>query len=139
MKISRQEDYAIALVSALLEENRSGRYLKLAFIAKKYRLPLAFLRKIAATLKTAGVVAVKEGRNGGYRLAGAARSLTLGQVLGAFSPSLFLTHCISADHSRRCSVYSRCPGRLAWQKVSRRLTNDLYKIKFQEFIKQTPV
>ena len=137
MKISRQEDYAIIFVSALLEENRSGHYLKLAFIAKKYGLPLAYLRKIALALKTAGVVTVKEGRNGGYRLAGTPGALTLGQVLGAFSPRLFLTNCVSTNHSRRCLVYEHCPSRLVWQKISREFTRDLYKIKFQEFIKQS--
>lgn len=134
MKISRQEDYAITFVSALLNAP-AGRYIKLSAVTQRYRLPEAFLRKIAHTLKTAGVVAVKEGRSGGYRLATQARELTVGTVLGAFAPQVFTTECVSADHAKRCALYSTCPSRLSWQNVTRKLTRDLYKMKFREFVK----
>jgi len=138
MKISRQEDYAITFVAALLKARPPGRYVILASIARQYHLPLPFLRKIASTLKTAGVVSVKEGRNGGYRLSGSPKDLTLGKVLGAFSPQVFLTDCSSSDHAKICSLYDTCPSRLAWQGLTQKMTRDLYRIKFRQFIKQLP-
>ncbi|MCL5435892.1 MAG: Rrf2 family transcriptional regulator [Patescibacteria group bacterium] len=134
MKISRQEDYAITFVTALLNAP-TGHYIRLSNVAKKYRLPEAYLRKIAHTLKTAGVVSVKEGRAGGYRLAMPARELTVGRVLGAFAPQVFTTECDSEDHSKHCTLYAICPSRLAWQNVTHKLTRDLYKMKFQEFVR----
>jgi Rrf2 family protein len=134
MKISRQEDYAIAFIVALLKNNGERHYVKLAKIAQQYHLPEAFLRKIASALTKAGIVTVKEGRTGGYRLTGQARQLSLGKILEVFSPELVTTGCTDKKHAKTCSLYAVCPSRLIWQSLAKNLSRNFNQIKFKKII-----
>ncbi|MBI4054468.1 MAG: Rrf2 family transcriptional regulator [Candidatus Doudnabacteria bacterium] len=135
MKITKAEDYAITFVSALVSHYQGNDYLSIAEIAAVYNLPRPFLKKIAERLKTAGLLAVKEGRHGGYRLRRSPQNLSVGSVLRAFNPQPFLTTCLVAEHQARCPLYDSCVSRSAWEKITARLYRDLHKLKFENFIK----
>lgn len=132
MKISRAEDYAITLVAALASRYDQG-FISLAVISREYALPEAFLKHIARTLKSAGLLAVKEGRSGGYRLARNPATLPVGAVLKAFNPAPLLTSCMLTEHQVQCPSFKRCASKKAWQEISRQFYQKLNTLTFGQF------
>ncbi len=135
MKITRAEDYAISLVSALAE-NFSAGYLSLHQIARQRALPLPFLKKIAHMLKEAGLVSVREGRDGGYRLSRDPKKITLEEVMKVFNPRLALASCILDGSQNKCPKFASCALRKPWQNISDAFYQNLRKITLNQLAKQ---
>jgi len=135
MKITREEDYAITLINALAEHYDDQEYLGLRRIAHSHHLPELFLKQIAKKLKQAGLLKVKEGRGGGYRLAKPPQQISLEKVLRVFSPQPFLTSCLDTNHKIKCALYHRCQSRKAWQKISQQFYRSLKNINFEKLTK----
>ena len=123
MRISRKEDYAVLLMSAIANsgnwksetENSSDRpWISLDTIAKRYHLPLPFLQQIARDLKRAGLVKSREGVKGGYALMREPSKIALSEVLEATGGKLKLTQCTT---NVACPIESNCLTRAPWQKL----------------------
>jgi Rrf2 family protein len=132
MKITRQEDYALALAAAL-SKTEAKTFVPLSAIAGALNLPGPFLKRIALTLKKAGVIAVKEGRGGGYRLTRPAKQISLAEIVGPFNPQPGLTACVSKKGF--CAKYALCQTRRTWQYISQKFRDDLKKISLAEMLK----
>ncbi|MEK9181183.1 MAG: Rrf2 family transcriptional regulator [Patescibacteria group bacterium] len=127
MKITRQEDYALTVSSALAENFRRG-FTSLNQIANQYRLPKPFLKKIAGQLKRAGLVKVREGRNGGYRLTRSPQKISAEEILRVFNPQILVTKCLSENEKILCARYATCQARQTWQAISQQFYANLKKI-----------
>ena len=80
MQISLKTDYALlALLDLASQPPREP--VHTADIARRQKIPRKFLELILAGLKSAGFVESRRGAEGGYLLARAAESLTVGEVL----------------------------------------------------------
>jgi Rrf2 family transcriptional regulator, cysteine metabolism repressor len=80
MKISVKSEYALNAVLDLAIQG-SSQPVKIADIAKRQKIPQKFLELILAELKKAGFVDSRRGAEGGYLLARAADTITIGEVL----------------------------------------------------------
>jgi Rrf2 family protein len=82
VELTKRADYAIRTVLALArtptDERRSVRWL-----ASDQRIPVRFLPQVMGDLLRAGLVEATVGRSGGYRLAKAAASIPLLDVIEA--------------------------------------------------------
>jgi Rrf2 family transcriptional regulator, cysteine metabolism repressor len=88
MNISVKSEYALKavfdLASQYMDERRSSAPMppvKIADIAKRQKIPQKFLELILAGLKQSGFVDSRRGAEGGYLLARAPDSITIGEVL----------------------------------------------------------
>ncbi|MCU1295429.1 MAG: transcriptional regulator, BadM/Rrf2 family [Bryobacterales bacterium] len=88
MNISVKSEYALKavfdLASQYMNERRSSAPMppvKIADIAKRQKIPQKFLELILAGLKQSGFVDSRRGAEGGYLLARAPDSITVGEVL----------------------------------------------------------
>ena len=113
MKISRKEDYAVLLMSALAH-TPDGAWLSLDSVAKRYHLPLPFLHHIARDLKQAQLLKSREGVKGGYALTRTPKEIALAQILEATGGKLQLTQCTT---DTRCPIERHCSTRQPWQKL----------------------
>ena len=79
-------------------------------IAEAESLPLAYLERIAALLKKAGVVEATRGAHGGYLLARPAAEITMDQVVLALEGHIAPMDCFFDDRDGRvlCSHHGRC-------------------------------
>jgi Rrf2 family transcriptional regulator, cysteine metabolism repressor len=82
MTISVKGAYALQAICDLACQ-RSGEPIRIADIARRQKIPQKFLELILAGLKQSGFVESRRGAEGGYLLARAADSLTVGEVLRA--------------------------------------------------------
>src|SRR5215472_17623175 len=80
MNISVKGEYALQAILDLATQ-KPGEPVRIADIAQRQKIPQKFLELILAGLKQAGFVESRRGAEGGYLLARAADSLTVGEVL----------------------------------------------------------
>ena len=80
MKISVKGEYALQAIFDLASQP-AGEPVRIADIARRQKIPQKFLEVILVGLKQAGFVESRRGAEGGYLLARAAESLTVGEVL----------------------------------------------------------
>jgi Rrf2 family transcriptional regulator, cysteine metabolism repressor len=81
MKISAKAEYACLAVLALARTRPESSSVHIRQISKEYGIPERYLVQILLQLKGAGLVASTRGAAGGYRLARAASSISLSQIL----------------------------------------------------------
>lgn len=134
MKITKAEDYAISLMAELAINPK--KFHSLNHIAEKRSLPEPFLKKIAHQLKNAGLIAVKEGRTGGYRLAKPPQKISLEEILKIFNPRPFLTACILKNPAVKCLKYNTCSSRKTWGIISRSFYKNIRKINLSQLIQK---
>ena len=80
MNISVKAEYALQAMFDLATR-KPGEPVKIAHISKSQRIPQKFLELILAGLKQGGFVESRRGAEGGYLLAKASDSITVGQVI----------------------------------------------------------
>lgn len=139
IRLSRREDYAVILVSALVDVY-DKQLVPLSQIAKEYDLSTLFLRNVAADLRDAGVIKAVEGKNGGYSLTKNPDVLTMGDVLRPFAKDDVLTCCSmegNADHKRICPQKDRCVAGNVWRKLNKELMDKVYSLSLRDFLVQT--
>lgn len=81
MNISVKGEYALQAIFGLAEQSESGQPVKIATIAKRWKIPQKFLELILASLKQGGFVESRRGADGGYLLARPAAEITVGEVI----------------------------------------------------------
>ena len=80
MNISVKGEYALQAIFDLASQ-RPGEPVRIGDIARRQSIPQKFLELILAGLKQGGFVESRRGAEGGYLLARAAESITVGEVL----------------------------------------------------------
>lgn len=80
LTISTKGEYALQAIFDLASQPK-GEPVKIADIAHRQHIPQKFLELILAGLKQSGFVESRRGAEGGYLLARAADSITVGEVL----------------------------------------------------------
>lgn len=91
LELTRRGDYAVRAMLALAAPNDDWR--SVSRIAAAMSIPERFLPRVMRDLVRADLVEARTGRTGGYRLARAARDITLLDVIDAIEP---------VDDARRC-------------------------------------
>ncbi|NII10049.1 SUF system Fe-S cluster assembly regulator [Oleiagrimonas sp. C23AA] len=121
LRVSRLTDYATVVMTCLAA--RPDDVLSTAQIAEDARLEWPTVSKLLKSLAHAGLVESFRGVNGGYRLARAAESINLAQIVEAMEGPIGMTECsVSAG---QCERESHCSVRGSWQHVSSALDGAL--------------
>lgn len=133
MKITKEEDYAILFMSILAV--RKEKLMSLQEISNNYRIPYYFLKKIARSLRDAGVVKAKEGAAGGYSLALPAQEITLAEIVEALRGPLALVDCANGDY---CPAEDFCVASSIMKQVSRDVRAVFVRVKLTDIIASSP-
>jgi len=131
-------------VRLLIEIGRQGQDqpVSLKVIADTENLPLAYLERIVALLKRAGLVQSTRGAHGGYVLALKPEDIKMDQVVLALEGSLAPMECFvddRADDGRvLCSHHDDsgrgCATKLLWTRVQVGVSNTLAQTSLAELI-----
>lgn len=115
MRLTVYTDYALRLLMYLAVKD--GGRATISEIADGYGISRNHLMKVAHQLGVAGYVETVRGRGGGLRLARAAESIGLGDVVRDTEPDMALVPCFNpADRS--CVIGSCCVLRQALQHAA---------------------
>ncbi len=106
MKLSKKGEYALrSLINLGIAAEVGRKLVQVSALAESEQLPVKFLEQILQELKDAGLVASQRGKYGGYRLAMAAKAITIGSVVRLIDGPLAPIGCVSQTAYEKCS----CP------------------------------
>lgn len=124
MKISTRTEYGIRVLLTLArsEENTC---LSLTEIAKREKLPHAYLEQLVGDLRRAGLVSATRGQSGGYRLARPAAEIAMTDAVRALDGPLLEMPCAGAEDLEHCDRPQPCSVHDVFQRVYESLHQSL--------------
>ena len=138
MIFTTKAEYGVRLLIQLgLADN--GAPVSLKSVAERESLPLAYLERIAAMLKKAGLVAATRGAHGGYVLAKPAEEITMDMVVLALEGAIAPMDCFVDDRDGRvlCSHHTdgeHCATKLLWTRVQVGVIKSLQRTTLSELV-----
>lgn len=124
MILSTKGRYAVMALVDLAVQSQ-GKPVGLAAIAERQEIPLAYLEQIFARLKRAHLVASVRGPGGGYKLARAAKTISIAEIMTASEEPIKMTRCNSDSHNGCMSHRSRCLTHDLWEGLSAQINHYL--------------
>ena len=108
-------------------------------VAEAENLPLAYLERIAALLKKAGLISATRGAHGGYVLAAAPEQITMDAVVLALAGAIAPMDCFVDDRDARvqCSHLTdgeHCATKLLWTRVQMGVIKSLQRTTLAELV-----
>jgi Rrf2 family protein len=109
VKLSKRGEYALrALIDLGIASELGWPMLQISELASKEKLPIKFLEQIFTQLKSAGYVASRRGKFGGYSLSRPMSRIKFGAVIRLIDGPLAPIRCVSQTSYARCS----CPDEI---------------------------
>jgi len=134
MKLTRQEEVAILLVSTI--GDRANQRVPLSDISHEHGVSLLFLKKIARSLRQAGIIDSKEGVHGGYTLAKDPSSISVLDILQAVGGEDVELVSSSKNSSRICPLQPNCMPQKIRHFISNAFSTYCSNISVDQFIKK---
>ena len=117
--ISQRARYAFKAVVALARA-KPGEGLQIRQLCEQEKLPRKFLEQILLSLKAAGFISSRRGRDGGYELLKSPDLIMIGPMLRAVDGPIAPLPCLSRTAYRRCDDCrdeAACELRIAFAKA----------------------
>ena len=138
MIFTTKAEYGVRLLIQL-GINGGGQPVSLKTVAAVENLPLAYLERIAALLRRAGIIEATRGAHGGYRLAKAPEDLTMDEVVLALEGAVAPMDCFLDDRAGRvlCSHHAdgeACSTKLLWTRVQANVLKTLADTTLAELV-----
>jgi len=134
MRITREADYAVRIVHALMTKKQIISARELSEITN---VTFRFTLKILHKLTSGGIVYSLKGAKGGYKLAIDPSLLSLGEIIECIDGPLMLSHCQEEDIS--CNTHpdkNDCPFHAVFETITGKLKKELYDIKMSQLLKE---
>lgn len=140
MIFTTKAEYGVRLLIRL--GRREGQPpVSLKAIAEEEKLPLAYLERIAALLKKAGLLTATRGAHGGYLLARPASEITMDAVVLALEGAIAPMDCFFDDRDGRVSCahhddedQGHCATKLLWTRVQLGVIKSLQRTTLAELV-----
>ncbi len=128
MKINRATDYGVRLMVYLA--NKQKDIVPRSEVASAMDIPAEFLAKIAQHLARAGLLEIRQGRGGGYRLKRSPAEISLLEVVEALEGELTLNVCVG--HPEACHFSPTCKVHLVWEAARDGLRDLLASVRLTD-------
>ena len=134
MKISTRTEYGLRVLITLARLREDQPCLSLTAIAKRERLPHAYLEQLVGDLRRAGLVSATRGQSGGYRLARPAAEIAMTDAVRALEGPLLEMPCAGADDLEHCDRPQPCSVHEVFQRVYESLSATLGATNLAEVV-----
>lgn len=137
--ISQRARYAFKAVVALARA-KPGEGLQIRQLCEQEKLPRKFLEQILLTLKAAGYITSRRGRDGGYELLKPAEKIFIGPMLRAVDGPIAPLPCLSRTAYRRCEDCrdeASCELRLAFDSAYNDYLQKLERLSLADVMRQS--
>ncbi|MGH2380452.1 MAG: RrF2 family transcriptional regulator [Candidatus Limnocylindria bacterium] len=134
MKISTRTEYGIRVLVTLARLDPDATCLSLTEIAKREKLPHAYLEQLVGDLRRAGLVSATRGQAGGYRLARPADEIAMTDAVRALEGPLLEMPCAGAEDLEHCDRPQPCSVHEIFQRVYESLSATLGATNLAEVI-----
>ena len=134
MKISTRTEYGIRVLVTLARNEGEDGCLSLAEIAKREKLPHAYLEQLAGDLRRAGLVTATRGQAGGYRLARPAEQIAMTDAIRALEGPILEMPCAGVGDLEHCDRPQPCSVHEVFQRVYESLSLSLGATSLAEVV-----
>lgn len=132
MKISTKGRYALRLLVDLAEHRSEG-YIALKDIAKRQDISKKYLEQIVSILNKPDILKTNRGYQGGYQLARAPESYTVGDILRITEGGLAPVSCLEQEENL-CDMSSCCTTLFIWEGLYKAINEYLDSITLQDVL-----
>lgn len=129
LRVSRLADYASVVMACLARHPDA--VLPAAEIGDETRLELPTVSKLLKRLAQAGLVESFRGATGGYRLARAARDISLAEIVEALDGPIGLTECSAGN---ACPRQPFCAVANDWQGIGATIDRALRAVSLDDML-----
>ena len=130
MRLNQETDYALRLVY-IFTCKKSDEYLSAKEIAFQHAIPFRFLLKVMIKLKKAGIIASRQGIDGGYKLAKKPRDINLKDVIEAIEGPININRCLKSSALCNAGLAPLCKVHRTLAQVQSNLLRDLESHNFE--------
>lgn len=134
MRLSAKERTALLAMAEFARRYGDGPA-ALSEVAAAQGLPLAYLERISALLRKAGLLASIRGAHGGYYLTREPKHIRVSEVLTAVEGSLLPVGCLIKG-GPRCNRETICATRNVWEHVAAVLSQTLDSMTLADIIQK---
>ncbi len=134
MKISTRTEYGIRVLVTLARVGETDSCLSLTEIAKREKLPHAYLEQLVGDLRRAGLVTATRGQSGGYRLARPSASIAMADAVRALEGPILEMPCAGASDLEHCDRPQPCSVHEVFQRVYESLSLSLSATSLAEVV-----
>ena len=137
--ISQRARYAFKAMVALAR-SKPGVGLQIKQLCEQEKLPRKFLEQILLTLKAAGYISSRRGRDGGYELLKPAGKIMIGPMLRSVDGPIAPLPCLSRTAYRRCDDCRdelACELRIAFDKAYSDYLSTLEHLSLADVMRQS--
>jgi len=124
MKISTRTEYGIRIL-VTLARGEGDRCMPLSEIARREKLPHAYLEQLVRDLRRSGLVTATRGQAGGYRLARPASDIAMTDAVRALEGPLLEMPCSGPRDLEHCDRPQPCSVHEVFQRVYESLSVSL--------------
>jgi Rrf2 family iron-sulfur cluster assembly transcriptional regulator len=135
MILGTKARYAVMAMVDLAGQS-SDRPVKLAEIASRQEIPLAYLEQIFARLKQHGLVKSVKGPGGGYKLARPISGTPISDIVVAADEQMKMTRCESHSAGGCMATKARCLTHDLWDGLSEQIYNYFHAISLEDVLKR---
>ncbi len=134
LRLNRQTDYGIMILTCLIREDVAGlppRLLSAPEIAASSGLALPNVSKILKALVRGGILESRRGVQGGYQLSRSPSEITVQQIISAIDGPISMTDC-AEEGPDQCEVGSLCPMSANWKYINDKIVETLEGITLEQ-------
>jgi len=135
MILGTKARYAVMAMVDLAAQS-GDKPVKLAEIAARQEIPLAYLEQIFAKLKSHGLVKSIKGPGGGYKLARASGDTPISEIVIAAEESMKMTRCEAHATGGCMATKARCLTHDLWDGLSDQIYNYFNAISLEDVCKR---
>jgi Rrf2 family transcriptional regulator, cysteine metabolism repressor len=133
MKFSTRTTYGLrAMIN--LAKNRNNGSLSLGVLAKQENISLAYLERLFAGLKKAGLIKAEKGAAGGYALAHDPEEIVVFDIVKALEGKLSPFYCMGEDGKIYCAAKCHCGATRVLSKVQEAVSVTLKSMNLGELL-----
>ena len=111
-------------------------YVPMKDVAARQQISKKYLETFTARLASAGILGIRHGKNGGYRLLRPACEITLADILSLTEGPLHAVQCLESTPNR-CKRCDFCMSLPAWSGLERVVQEYLSSVTLQALIDQS--
>ncbi|MGM0381832.1 MAG: RrF2 family transcriptional regulator [bacterium] len=125
-------------IRTLVEMTRRGadRYHHSRDLAEGLNISRDYLNRILGNLRDEGIITVKKGPRGGYKLNHPPEEISLYVIIDTLEQPAFLSACTVPDRTK-CEILEECPTQEVLTEVARRMQKFLKTISIADIYKKS--
>ena len=135
MKLSTKGRYGLRAMIDIAAPD-SGGPVAMSGISERQNISEAYLEQLLRALRNAGLIESVRGAGGGYRLAGDAGSISVGDVLRALEGDLKAVACSAYYGTDGCAGADSCVAKTVWKRVNDAIEQTVDSIMISELAEE---